>query len=130
MSFIKIETPDLEKAPIQTNPEWKITYHRLFRVSPEDADKVKVVGEGVTVWDLCFLEDLLQGVNHVKGLLLDVGWYPHADPSGSFRLLVVSLLPEIHQGRRSPYDWKKPIIDLRTRSIDELLVKIHEVVHT
>jgi hypothetical protein len=44
MTFKKVETPGLEKASIPVSPEWKITHHRLFHVSPDDADNVKVVG--------------------------------------------------------------------------------------
>src|SRR5437870_2757507 len=101
MVIKKVETPGLEKASIQAGNEWQITHHRLFNVSPEDADKVEVKGGGVTVWDLCFLEDLLQVVNPSKGLLLDVGWYPHADPAGAFRLVVVQIGGS--KNNRSPY---------------------------
>lgn len=82
----------------------------------------------MTIWDVCFLEDLLQVENDSKGLLLDVGWYPHADPTGSFRLHVVRLLPESQRERTSPYDWANPIVDEQTRSIDDLLTEIDRIV--
>jgi hypothetical protein len=63
MIFKQIETPGLELVSIKARPEWVITCHRLFNVSPENADKVEVKGARVTVWDLCFFQDLLQIVN-------------------------------------------------------------------
>lgn len=123
----KVETPDLRLATITTGPEWEITFHRLFYVSPDDADKVVVVGAGVSVWDICFLEDLLHILNSSKNLLLDVGWTPHADPAGTYRLRLVRLNEEGNDSR-SPYDWQHPVIDVRTRSIDQLLNEIEKLV--
>lgn len=111
---------------LPAGPEWQVTHHRLFAVSPDEADKVPVQGGKVTVWDLCFLEDLFQATNQSKGLLLDVGWYPHADPTGSFRLVVVRQVNG-EQSNRPPYDWNNPVVDLRTRSLSEVLQKIREV---
>ena len=50
---------------------------------------------------------------------------PHADPSGSYRLLVVPLRSD-KKGRRGPYDWANPVVDVQTRSLDLLLQKIHQ----
>ncbi len=128
MSPMKIETPGLEKASIPVSPEWKITHHRLFNVSPDEAENVKVIGKGVTIWNVCFLEDLLQVANDSKGLLLDVGWYPHADPKGSYRLLVIRLLHDGQKGQRSLYDWANPMVDEQTRSLNDLLRIIDRIV--
>lgn len=127
MVDIKVETLALELASITTSPEWQITYHRLFNVSPENAGQVEAKRDGFTVWDLCFSQDLLQIVNVSKGLLLDVGWYPHADPLGTFGLQVIRVYDEGKKGRDS-YDWQNPVIEFETRSLDELLAEIHRIV--
>ncbi len=131
MTINKIETPGLEQATIIVGKGWKITYHRLFHLSPAEAESVVVKGKGVSIWDLCFLEDLLQIENTDKGLFLDVGWFPHADPSGTFRLVVVRLHGEEgKKSSRSPYDWENLVLDFETRSVAELLAKIHQVIAT
>lgn len=127
MIFKQVETPGLELVSIKTRPEWEIEYHRLFNISPENADKVEVNGARVTVWDLCFLQDLLQIVNASEGLLLDVGWYPHADPSGTFCLRVIRVYEEGKKGRDF-YDWQHPVAEFETRCLDELLAEIHRIV--
>jgi len=128
MEGLKIETPGVEKASIKTSDGWQITHHRLFNVSPDEAPKVEVRGGKVSIWHLCFIEDLLQIVNRGRGLLLDVGWYPGSDPSGSFRLTVIQEKKPGIKTDRSPYDWEHPQIDYKTRSLDQLLGKIHELV--
>lgn len=122
----KVDTPGLKLAAISINPQWEITYHRLFHVSPDNADQVTIVGADVTIWDLCFTEDLLQMFNAGERLLLDVGWSPHADPAGTFRLRVVRL-QETAIASQSFYDWQHPIMDLRMRSLDDLLHEIHKI---
>ncbi len=121
---MKIETPGVEKAKIRTGEGWQITQQRLFDVSPEDADKVEVRGGKITIWQLCFVEDLLQVVNRSRGVVLDVGWYPDSRPEGSYRLRLI----HEKKGERIPYDWENPEIDFTTRSLSDLLAKIHSIV--
>src|SRR5262245_10344646 len=127
MKFVKVEIPGLAKASIQASGDWRVIYHRLFNISPEDADKIEITEKGWTVWDLCFLEDLLQIINPTKGLLLDVGWYPDANPSGTFCLRVIRVYEEGKKGRDS-YDWQNPVVEFKTRSLDRLLAEIHKIV--
>ncbi len=124
MAISRIEFPGVEKASIRATDDWRITYHRLFKVSCEVANSF--LGQPVTPWDVCFLEDLLQVENLEKQLLLDVGWFPETNPSGSYRLRVIRI--NMNEGGAPRYDWKNPIVDFRTRSIDELLSEIHRLV--
>ena len=124
MTFTRVEFPGMEKASIRVSSQWQISYHRLFHISCEEADRFK--GQPVTPWDVCFVEDLLQIENTAKGLLLDVGWFPDADPSGSFRLRVIPMLPG--EERAARYVWNDPVVDYRTRSVDDLLTEIHKIV--
>lgn len=128
MSFLRIETPGLDLAMIRTNPEWAIEYHRLFDVSPDDAEKAVVNGgNGVNIWQLCFHEDLLQISNAHKELLLDVGWYPDSDSTGRYHLQMIRAHNSGKKGRDS-YDWQHPIENFETRSLSDLLAKIHSIV--
>lgn len=120
--------PSPHLAQIQTTSDWKIVHHRLFQLDPDEANQVHVGIEGFTVWDLFFLQDLVLIENVARHLLLDVGWYPHADPEGAFRLLVVREA-EGSSDTDVSYDWMDPIVDIETRSIDELLARLHEAIH-
>jgi hypothetical protein len=91
------------------------------------ADQVIITMKGLSVWDLYFLQDLVQAENETERVLLDVGWYPHADPNGSFRMLVVRQLADSNPAHIS-FDWEHPLEDLETRSVDELLSRIHAIV--
>jgi hypothetical protein len=123
----RVVTPGVELLTLPaTGPAWRVTHHRLFDVSPDNADKIEVQGARVTIWDLCFPEDLLQIVNDRKGLLLDVGWYPHADPSGSYCLRLIRVHDGGAKGADS-YDWQHPVVDFETRSLAEILQKIQEL---
>ncbi|HEY8503914.1 MAG TPA: hypothetical protein VIL46_04990 [Gemmataceae bacterium] len=127
MILKRVETPGVELVTIPTGPNWKITHHRLFNVSPDNAEKVEVKGARVTIWDLCFVQDILQITNTRKGLLLDVGWYPHADPSGTYCLRLIRVYDGGAKGRDS-YDWQNPVVDFETRSLNELIHKIQELI--
>lgn len=66
-------------------------------------------------WEyLC--EDVLQFTDEVRGYLVDVGWYPGCDPSGSYQLLLL-------KGQ----DWDNPLLEFSTRDKDELVAKLESV---
>jgi len=69
---------------------WFVSLHKLYYLSPNDANQVEGIQTDVTVWDTIFVQDLFEAVNDDKLLLLDVGWYPDGDVNGQFRLELVS----------------------------------------
>ena len=124
--FIEVQTPSLDKVYFGVQNDWVITHHRLFNVSPDQAPTATVIGGDVSIWHLCFTEDLLQVVNKSKGILLDVGWYPDTDPNGRYKLVVIRIVsPNLND--RNSYDWNNPTQYLETRSLTELLDVINEI---
>jgi hypothetical protein len=126
-SGLEDSMPTPQLADIQPARGWRVIHHRLFQLRPDQADQVVITKKGFSVWDLYFLQDLILAENASEKLLLDVGWYPHADPSGSFRMLVVRQLPDSNSTEIS-FDWEHPLEDVETRSVDELLSRIHSIV--
>lgn len=127
MPGIRVETPELRKATITTTSAWQIVKHHLYDLSPDDALAVTIQASGVTVWDLCFLEDLLHIVNREKGLLLDVAWRPHANPTGTYHMVLLRTSTDQHSGRGA-YDWDNPLVEVTTRSLPKLLAEIRRIV--
>lgn len=101
---------------------WRIVYHRFFCIQPDQTPDLDPPVEGFSVWDLYFLQDLFQAENDALGMVVDVGWYPHADPQGSYRLVVVPKVVAADQrSSHSPkVDWCNPLKELTTRSLGEI----------
>ncbi len=53
-------------------------------------------------------EDLFQ-VNYFGEFIIDVGWYPEFQETGSFKLSLVK-----------DYNWQEPLIEKRSRDLNEL----------
>ena len=100
---------------------WFVSLHKLYYLSPNDANQVEGIQTDVTVWDTIFVQDLFEAVNDDKLLLLDVGWYPDSDVNGQFRLELVS-----KSNLDEDYDWMNPVMKLETRSIDLLVSTIRK----
>ena len=100
---------------------WFVSLHKLYYLSPNDANQVEGIQTDVTVWDIIFVQDLFEAVNDDKLLLLDVGWYPDGDVNGQFRLELVS-----KSNLDEDYDWMNPVMKLETRSIDLLVSTIRK----
>src|SRR5262245_27951034 len=102
--------------------EWKITYEELYNIPPSEADVIQGFPMGVSIWHNYFGQDLLQIRNNKAGLLLDVGWYPPADPSGHFGLKLIKMYQD-------ECLWESPIESFATRDLDSLISKITELLH-
>jgi hypothetical protein len=119
---------DIHKAEIPCGTGWQVSFHELYYLFPDMADQVEGCPEGFGVWHSHFGQDLLQMKNPTKGLLLDVGWYPHADPSGSFGLVLIVYDPSSHSEVNEQYHWESPLLKYQTRSLDSLLKTIKDIV--
>lgn len=84
------------------------------------------LGGNVSIWTLCFTENLLQAVNEGKGLILDVGWYPEADPTGCYKAKAIRF-DAMDRENPEVYDWENPIATLETRSLADLLIGIRQI---
>jgi hypothetical protein len=114
---------EAKRVTFQLSPEWKITHDELYNIPPSEADGIQgFFPMGVSIWHTYFGQDLLQIRNDKAGLLLDVGWYPHADASGHFGLKLI----KIHQDECL---WESPIETFVTRDLDSLISKITELLN-
>lgn len=59
-----------------------ITYNQLHALNPTEVESYPKTKS--SLWAMFFVQDLLQIENEDQGLLLDVGWYPEADPTGCY----------------------------------------------
>lgn len=62
----------------------------------------------------CLNEDLLQAKN--GSYLVDIGWYPEADPKGKLRLRLIE-----------DFDWQRPLAEYGDRDFDELEKHLREI---
>ncbi len=123
--IISVQTPGIHTVVIREQPGWIVRHNRLFDISPDKAPAAVVIGGNITIWSLCFTEDLFQAENESKGRILDVGWYPDADPNGFYKLKVIRF--DV-QNRNNPdgYEWDNPVFTCETRSLEHLLTTILE----
>jgi hypothetical protein len=117
---------EVNKVDVRPGPGWSVVHNMLYRLPPELASSVEGLPKGFTAWNLYFLEDLLHVVNPEKGRILDVGWFPDSDPSGSFRLVLIKYWPATR------FDdavclWDEPIVDISTRSVETLVAEINKL---
>lgn len=116
-----MDVSNLKLVELPATENWEIRHHRLYDLSPYDASAVTGFRKGWTIWHTHFDEDLFLAVNSTKGELVDVGWYPDADPNGNFRLVLLN-----YDRKEEVGDWDNPLIDLVTRSIDTIRAKLRE----
>ena len=117
----KARTQLRAKVELRVEPPWQVTYHELYDVDPEHAERLGITVEthGMTVWGAYFGQDLLQIENRQVGYLLDVGWYPDGDPQGAYGL---EIIPVDASGEQ---DWRHPVERFQTRSLSALKDRIH-----
>ncbi len=103
MGVIYIKTFELQ--PLRIHSDWTIKYNTFSEYDPE-SDNPEYAAE------LC--EDLLQLEN--KNLLIDLGWYPEFDISGSYTLRLVDITNE------NPFDF--PLEQFKSKSKNEIICRI------
>jgi hypothetical protein len=118
----------IQKVSLPESHVWEITYDELYNIAPEDVPNIEGVMDQSVIWHQFFSQDLLQMKNSAKGLFIDVGWYPHADPTGFFRLLMLKYSPSSLGEEHESYHWDEPIEDFQTRNLLDLARKIESLV--
>lgn len=101
--MISIKTFELQ--PLRIPAGWNVKYNVLSEYDP-DKDGVEYS------YELC--EDLLQLEN--KNLLIDLGWYPHGDIKGSYKLYLVDTTKD------SPFE--SPLELFNSKSKQEIINRI------
>lgn len=115
---------EIERIVIECNQDWHIAAHELFDITPDQAMHYSAEDGDEKIWTLYFIQDLLQIKHRQDGRLLDVGWYPDSEPNGAYRLVLLEPLSETGKEGGWRYDWRSPIYEFKTRSLDELKSQI------
>lgn len=94
---------------------WKISYNSFYDLEPAGNLIIKgaINDNGWTLFD----STLLQASNDLRSnITLDLGWSPPTEPDGMFKLQLIK-----------DYDWQNPLASFNTRSKDEVVAKINEL---
>ncbi|WP_049627548.1 hypothetical protein [Bacillus sp. JFL15] len=86
---------------------WTVDYITLKDTDP------KTLEENDDAWLFDFNQDLLQISHKTKNLLLDVGWYPEGDPTGSYGIELIK-----------NEDWENPLEDMMCTERKELIKQL------
>ncbi|KXZ17122.1 hypothetical protein AXI59_14295 [Bacillus nakamurai] len=89
---------------------WTIDYNTLKDTNP------KTLGAEDEAWLFDFNQDLLQISHKTKNLLLDVGWYPEGDPTGSYGIELIK-----------NEDWEHPLEDVMCEEPNELVKQLDRI---
>ncbi|MGM0949762.1 MAG: hypothetical protein ACQEWT_13150 [Bacillota bacterium] len=89
---------------------WTVDYITLKDTDP------KTLEANDDAWLFDFNQDLLQISHKTKNLLLDVGWYPEGDPTGSYGIELIK-----------NEDWENPIEDIMCRELKELIKQLDNI---
>ncbi len=100
--------------PFRLAPNWKIMWNKLSDIEPDD------IKQNDEAWLFMFVQDILyivteythkENKNPIKHTLaIDLGWYPEGDIKGCYHL--VAILDN---------NWNKPILEIKTRSTQEVV---------
>ena len=104
----------LNRVEIDTPYDWKVTYNQFYDFDP--LDDVEIAGVPNKNRFELLVQDLLQIKNEKEKLLLDLGWYPEADPDGQFELVVIK-----------NDDWENPHYIYKTKSKVSVLKAIYDI---
>ncbi|MFT4399063.1 hypothetical protein ACMX2I_03130 [Bacillus sp. SW14] len=89
---------------------WTVDYITLKDTDPKNLEA------NDDAWLFDFNQDLLQISHKTKTLLLDVGWYPEGDPTGSYGIELIK-----------NEDWENPIEDIMCRELKELIKQLDNI---
>lgn len=103
---VKPELPILKLQPIRIPSSWKVDYNTFVELDP------KTLNEKDEKW-INFTEDLLQMSYIRDNIILDIGWYPEADPQGEYGLELIKNL-----------DWSNPLESYSTKDKFALMTKV------
>lgn len=103
--------------PLEIPSDWTVKWNHFFEINPDDFHDESYP------YILELNEDIFYFRNEKKGLILDLGWYPSISPEGAYTLYLVKIGDE----DTGPEYWANPILKYRSRNINEITDKIHEV---
>ncbi|MBN3522648.1 hypothetical protein [Paenibacillus apiarius] len=95
------DPPQLQ--PLRIPSTWLVTYNGFLEIDPKE------VSPEDDTW-LSFTQDLLQLEHNRYNIIVDLGWYPEAEPEGEYGLKLIK-----------EKDWERPIGSLSTKNKDEVV---------
>ncbi|WP_143288153.1 hypothetical protein [Calothrix rhizosoleniae] len=104
---------DLKLYPLRIPTGWKVTHNRFYEFDPHQNPTLEGVYQD-NPW-LVFVENLLQLQHTPYPFLIDLGWYPEADPKGNFRLSLIK-----------NQDWNQPLRIYESKSGSAIVEKIED----
>ncbi|MEC1672763.1 hypothetical protein [Bacillus mojavensis] len=102
------QVPDFLRLKIPAG--WTVDYITLKDTDP------KTLEASDDAWLFDFNQDLLQVSHKTKNLLLDVGWYPDGDPTGSYGIELIK-----------NEDWENPLEDIMCTELKELIKQLDNI---
>ncbi len=105
------KVPLFKLQPLRIQSCWEVSYNTLLELNPKEIEF-----EETQKW-FNFTEDLLQLKHKNYNILLDVGWYPEADPNGVYGLELIK-----------DYNWDAPLVTFDTNDLTELVEEIEMLV--
>lgn len=109
---------DFERITLTVSCDWEILYNKLTVFDPDAHELTEEEFDFYTLG--LFTQNMVQIESKSKASLIDIGWYPDSETDGSYLL---QMLP-IKDGE---CDWLHPVTEFKTRSLQQLIVKIEEL---
>jgi len=104
---------------ITVGKNWTIIYNSLSMLDPEENN---LTPKELEYAILGFTQDLVQIESKERQFLIDIGWSPDIDINGEFLLQMFPI-------KDGDCDWFNPIVEFKTRSLKQLILKIEELTH-
>lgn len=102
--------------PLRIPAGWRVTFNGFHKL---DNDSLAPSSE---LWE-CFREDLLQLEHEQHQIIIDLGWYPESQPTGSFRAVAIRRFAD-HE--RITESWDQPLAHATSRSRIEVVAVIEQ----
>jgi hypothetical protein len=95
---------------------WRMDYNMFYDVEP--SEKLTPIGsKELLCWDV-FKDSLLLLENEEKGVFIDLGWYPEANPEGQFCISLMNI---------EERNWQDPSFEFCSKSKLEIVKKLEQI---
>ncbi len=105
--------------PFRLDSNWTVKWNKLKDIEPDNIEQEDEAWLYTFVEDMTYLvkEDTYKENKKIitHTLAIDLGWYPDGDIKGNYRLIAIL-----------DNDWSNPILELKTRSTQEVADTIEQ----
>ncbi len=111
--------PNPPLQPLRIPSNWMVSYNDFYEIDPETISEDKASFMGF------FHEDLLQLKRSwgTTPVLIDLGWYPDGDVTGTFQAMVIRYFEDSEQ---MPSSWNAPLAKFESTSRLAMVAQIEE----